>query len=1122
MIMTTNFEQLELLAKEIEAFTPLYNLCTQAEQFVYVNQATSATFSRKALEHLIGIVFKLKKREAPDNLVDKINDPTFCEFAGVNPDFKSKAHFVRKIGNNGAHGTEVTLRECRNSVYNLYMVVMTVLQKLLNLTPNRWDPDKIPHMQLVIASTADATLTPEVAAGITAAIPAEAVSSTAPAQMPPAHEASEKETRELFIDMMLREAGWEVMEQKGLVVAGKACVEIAVEGMPTSESGRGYVDYVLFGQDGQPLAIIEAKRTGVSTEAGHEQAKIYADCLERKYGYRPAIYLSNGYHTQYLDGLGYPLRDVMSFHSHADLIYLREKRGRSMITDMEPNPDIAGRYYQLTAVKTICERFNAMRRRALIVMATGTGKTRTAISLCEVLTRNNWAKRILFLADRTSLVHQAYENFVTLLPNETKTVLNEEREPNMTARLVFSTYQTMIHYIDEEEKKFSVGQFDLIIIDEAHRSVFGEYGTIFDYFDSLLVGLTATPRDEIERSTYDLMGLEGGEPDFAYEHEDAVRDGYLVDHEDLVRHSNIMERGVKYSERSPEEQRMLEDIAFRSSQDAMLDPDAEDELDINEKDIFKRFYNRDTVSKMLEDLMENGLKVQGGEMIGKTIIFAPNHKTAEFIVKVFYEKYPEYSENNDFCRLIDNYVKHAQTLIDRFAVTQQLPQIAVSVDMLDTGIDIPACLNLVMFRPVHSKIKFDQMIGRGTRLCPNLMSDGSDKTKFLIFDWCNNFNYFSLNPRGASLTRVESLTERLFGLRLKIMYLLQQATYQEDEKTRAIYNELRQTLYGQVASLQDTRIAVRKVWKHIVPFRTESRWDYISEIDVAILDKEIKPLLPRTMAMDMALRFDVITYNVIVGKMSKDYESGIVAERCQSKIMQIAEQLQKRASIPQVQAKMEVIRQAMSNMFWEEAGVSDIERIRTELRDLIQFLQTNGRDDADLIVDFEDVVTASESDSTPEYNAQKTYRQKVLDYLAENMDSVAISKIYHLEQLTHADMMELERIFWTELGTKEDFERQTADHPVGSIAAFIRSIIQIDRQVALDKYRALIIGAQMTSDQEQYLKSILDYVCANGDIKADVFQTPQFQRMRWPQVFGNHLAKVFDFVRDLHQVIEIA
>lgn len=1121
MVMTTNFEQLELLKDKIPSFGKLHELCTNAEKLVYVDARISASFSRMALEHLISIVFKLKDREMPELLRDRIDDPTFGEFTGINPDFVRKAHFIRKIGNFGAHGMDVTLVQCRNSVYNLYMVVNAVLQKTGAIKfALQWDPDKIPHCTVTTLSSADSTLSPADAQEITAAIPAEAVSSTAPAQMPPAHEASEKETRELFIDMMLREAGWEVMEQKGLVVAGKACVEIAVEGMPTSESGRGYVDYVLFGQDGQPLAIIEAKRTGVSTEAGHEQARIYADCLERKYGYRPAIYLSNGYHTQYLDGLGYPLRDVMSFHSHADLIYLREKRGRSMITDMEPNPDIAGRYYQLTAVKTICERFNAMRRRALIVMATGTGKTRTAISLCEVLTRNNWAKRILFLADRTSLVHQAYENFSTLLRDETKTVLNEEREPNMTARLVFSTYQTMIHYIDEEEKRFSVGQFDLIIIDEAHRSVFGEYGAIFDYFDSLLVGLTATPRDEIERSTYDLMGLEGGEPDFAYEHEDAVRDGFLVNHEDLVRHSYIMERGVKYSERSPEEQRMLEEIAFRDSQKTMQDPDAGSELDIDQKDIFKRFYNHDTVSKMLDDLMENGLKVQGGEMIGKTIIFAPNHKTAEFVVKVFNEKYPEYGD--DFCLLIDNYIKHAQKRIDRFAITQQLPQIAVSVDMLDTGIDIPACLNLVMFRPVHSKIKFDQMIGRGTRLCPNLMSDGSDKKKFLIFDWCGNFNYFSLNPRGASLTRVESLTERLFGLRLKIMFLLQQAAYQEDDQTRAIYSNIRQILYTQVASLQDTRIAVRKVWKHIVPFRTESRWDYISEVDVAVLERDVKPLLPRTMSMDMALRFDVITYNVIVGRLVRDYESGVVAERCQGKIMQIAEQLQKRASIPQVQAKMEVIHQAMSSMFWEEAGVPDIERIRTELRDLIQFLQTNGRDDADLIVDFEDVVTAQAADSTPVYSTQKTYRQKVLDYLAENMDSVAISKIYRLEQLTHADMMELERIFWTELGTKEDFERQTADHPVGSIAAFIRSIIQIDRNVALDKYRALIIGAQMTSDQEQYLKSILDYVCANGDIKAEVFQTPQFQHMRWPQVFGNHLAKVFDFVKGLHQVIEIA
>ena len=393
------------------------------------------------------------------------------------------------------------------------------------------------------------------------------------------------------------------------------------------------------------------------------------------------------------------------------------------------------------AIKAVCEHYNAMHRKGLLVMATGTGKTRVAISLVDVLKRNDWVKNVLFLADRTSLVSQVHRNFVKLLPNETTTVLNEDGDIDMNARIVFSTYQTMIGYVDTEKKPFSVGHFDLIIIDEAHRSIFGKFAAIFNYFDSMLIGLTATPRDEVDKSTYDIFEMEEGCPNYAYELEEAVADGYLVNYRGFKRGSMMLENGIKYNDLSDRDKEQLEQVWEYEDTLKELDPNADTRgRDILSNEMFKYIYNGDTVDKVLQDLMENGLKVQSGERIGKTIIFAFNHKYAELILRRFYELYPEYG--SDFCALIDNYVTYAHDLIEKFEIRNGNPQITVSVDMLDTGIDVPDVLNLVFFKPVKSKIKFMQMIGRGTRLSEDIFGAGQNKECFYIFDWCNNFEFF--------------------------------------------------------------------------------------------------------------------------------------------------------------------------------------------------------------------------------------------------------------------------------------------------------------------------------------------------------------------------------------------
>lgn len=720
----SNFDYL----KDIEALSDLYRFCKVAEDTQKTDHNNSAINCRRGLEWIVKAIYKLKGIELKktDTLYELMTGQPFTDFI-ENDRIMMAAHYIRKVGNKSAHTGNVKGGESFFSLLNLYDVVGFILLKLgvlKELAPFNRDliPDK--HT-LFIATPADT----EIPDKIVEEIASEKVSK--PENVNIEFSLSEAETRKYFIDIMLEEAGWEVLDKKGAIVPSKACIETEVQGMPNSAE-KGYVDYVLFGSNGKPLAVIEAKKTAIDPNAGRQKAILYAGCLEKQYGVKPVIYYSNGYKTFIIDGLGYPDRKLLGFHTERELELLIQRRGRGKITDLTINEDITDREYQKRGIKAICEHFNSFHRKGLLVMATGTGKTRVSISLSDVLMRNAWVKNILFLADRTALVNQAAKNYTKLLPSATITILNENKEPDMNARIMFSTYQTMINCIDTESKQFSIGRFDLIIIDEAHRSIFGKYTAIFNYFDSLLVGLTATPRDQVDKSTYDVFDLETGEPNFAYELGEAVEDGYLVDYTLISRTTQILREGIKYNSLSKEEKEQLEQVWEYEKAKNDLDPDSDYHRDIKNNEIFKYIFNLDTIDKVLQDLMNNGLKVQSGDLIGKTIIFAYNHKHAVQIVERFHVLYPELGP--DFCALIDNTVNYSQTLINSFEERNKMPQIAVSVDMLDTGIDVPDILNLVFFKKVYSYIKFWQMIGRGTRLSKDIFDIGEDKKTFYIFD----------------------------------------------------------------------------------------------------------------------------------------------------------------------------------------------------------------------------------------------------------------------------------------------------------------------------------------------------------------------------------------------------
>ena len=877
---------------------------------------------------------------------------------------------------------------------------------------------------------------------------------------------------------------------------------------------QGYCDYVLFAANGLPLAVVEAKRTSVSPVKGKHQAELYASCLEKRYGIRPVIYYTNGFETYIIDGLGYPPRRLYAFHTESDLELLIQKRQRHDITDFSVKDNITDRHYQKMAIKSVCEHFNTKHRRGLLVMATGTGKTRVSISLVDVLARNGWVKNVLFLADRIPLVSQAHKNFVKLLPHMTTSVLSEERDPDTTARITFSTYQTMINYIDRDEKAFSVGRFDLIIIDEAHRSIFGKYTAIINYFDALLVGLTATPRDEVDKNTYETFQMEQGEPNYAYELEDAVRDGYLVNWKGFKRGSLILKEGIKYNNLSPDEKEQLDKVWEYEQARKAIDSGGEysAKRDIRSDEIFKYIFNLDTIDHVLQDLMENGLKVQSGERIGKTIIFAYNHRHAEMIVERFYALYPEYSsESSEFCALIDNYVTYSKDLIDKFEIRDGNPQIAVSVDMLDTGIDVPDVLNLVFFKIVKSKIKFMQMIGRGTRLSKDIYGPGQDKEFFYIFDWCRNFEYFDKNPDGNKAKTVPSLTEKIFSLRAKIAFHLQHQQWQEDEFARGLHDETKAVLKEQVAALSDSHISVREKWEVVSHFKNDENWAYISEVDVNTLSTEIAPLLSKNTLDESAKKFDVLTMLIELSLL--DGETSCV--KAVQNVQTIAEKLQEKATLPQVQAKMGTIKEVLSEVAWQNVSLNWLEKVRKDLRDLVKFLM--GGDNKWFSVDIED--TISDEGTIDGITPRVTYKQSVLDFLSQNRNLPVLQKIYDMEQLTKADVDELERILWQELGSKEDYNRFTSGMPCGSnVAIFIRSILGVDRKNAVRMFSEFISGNELNADQEDFLMTIISYVCENGDITKEIVvnEAPFDERLA---VFSPYMLPLAKYIDTIHSVI---
>ena len=918
---------------------------------------------------------------------------------------------------------------------------------------------------------------------------------------------SEAATRRIYIDTYLREAGWDVLDTENLALPCKAGIEIEVQGMPNAH-GVGYCDYVLYGKDGKPLAIVEVKKTSVAPEIGRHQVDLYAECMAKVYGYKPVMYYTNGYTTRIIDGI-YPDRDVAAFHSMEELELMLQRRNRGDITDLRINDEITNRPYQKMAITNICEWLNAKHRRGLLVMATGTGKTRVAISLVDILTRNNWVKNVLFLADRTSLVNQAKRNFAKLMPNMSICELSAGGDKDYNARLMFCTYQTMIHYIDAEDKRFSTGRFDLIIIDEAHRSIFNRYGAIFKYFDSLLVGLTATPKNEVDANTYRIFGCEAGIPNFDYALEDAVKEKYLVGYHAINRTSKLLTEGIHYDSLTDEQKQQLDEYL----EDDPPTPD----FNISGNEIFKVLFNRDTCCTVIEELMRWGLRVDQGETIGKSIIFAYNHKHAQMIVDCFHELYPDYPANT--CQLVDYSVNYGDDLVIKFEEDPEF-RIAVSVDMLDTGVDVPAVLNLVFFKKVRSKIKFVQMIGRGTRLCENLYGVGKHKSGFQIFDYCGNFEYFDTHPDGKEGKEMLTLSQRRFHVRMDMLFALQKVEYQEDAWSKAYYEAIKTELHKDVVTIKahDNRVQVREAMQYVDKYYDLKTWESLSPVLVKEAKVHIAPLLDSGLNGEhLSVAFDVRMFHIelalLEGKPLSSAGEHVKNVRLIAKYL-----VEEKASVPQVLGKMSDLKQLMGEAFWNDLSVASLEDMRISVRGLMQFLVGHGKGKFD--IDIPDEVDKAEYQPEDTAIDIRTYREKVIDYLVEHVDSPVIRKIHNLEPINNQDLTELEQILWHDLGTREEYDQATTTE---NLAAFVRSLIGLSQESVNEKFGEYLSGNTLNFQQQEFVKTIINYVRENGDISLeDIVNVEPFNNYDVYELFGMQLKAMVAVVNLLHNSVRAA
>jgi type I restriction enzyme, R subunit len=1125
-------QHFQFLRKE---WPELYEAATKAENLAHPDPRAACFYSRRTLELAINWLYSIEDNLTEpykDDLSAKIFEPSFKNLLGNT--LHRKCDLIRKLGNLAVHNNKpILVKDAIVALSELFHLCYWLGRNYGRSTKPEptatFDPKLLPKTSPVPAQSIAQiqTLSTQLAdkdqklaelSHQNATLDAQLqqlrteITQAKAAQIPEIdrHDYTETQTRDYFIDLLLKEAGWALDQPNNR--------EFPVTGMPNN-SGTGFVDYVLWSNDGQPLALIEAKRTRRDPQVGQQQAKLYADCLETQFGQRPIIFYTNGYEHWLWDDTNYPPRQIQGFFKQAELeLMIQRRTNRQTLLLAEINSQICDRYYQNRAIRRISETFERdHERRALVVMATGAGKTRTVVALSDVLMRCNWVKRVLFLADRVALVKQATNAFKKYLP--TANPVNLVTEKNSEGRLYLSTYPTMMGLINGDgngNRPFGVGHFDLIVIDEAHRSVYQKYRAIFNYFDAMLVGLTATPTEEIDRNTYSLFNLETGVPTDAYTLAEAVSDGYLVPPEAVSVPLKFQREGIKYDELPEEDKEQWDELEWEDDEI----PDEVEAAALNQW-----LFNVDTVDKVLEHLMLRGQKVAGGDRLGKTIIFAKNNDHAKFIAQRFDANYPHYK--GEFARVITHKVEYAQSLIEDFSKANKPPHIAISVDMLDTGIDVPEVVNLVFFKIVRSKTKFWQMVGRGTRLCPNLFEADRHKEFFYIFDYCQNLEFFSQNIKPSSGTLAVSLSKRLFCSRLELLAELDKlpqttqppgsapltgrdsvgersrteriqasdASGLYDPAVAKIVNEadVRQSianqLHQEVVAMNLDNFIVRPQRQLVETYNKATAWQNLQPAQLNELAEQIAGLptqLPTE--PETAKRFDLLMLRLQLARLKQEPKFSRLA----TQVREIAAALETKDSIPQVQEQMELIQEIQTDEWWIDVIIPMLERARKQLRALIGLIDKTQRQP--IYTNFIDEMGTETVFDLPGFispNEFDRFRAKARQFLLAHENHITIHKLRFNQPLTATDLSELERMLLTaEVGTREHLNH--AKETCAGLGIFIRSLVGLDREATKQAFGDFISGSPLSASQIEFINLIIDHLTYHGIMEASLLYESPF------------------------------
>jgi len=1005
MIESVNFEFLRSRHPEMA------DLGGFAEQYVWTDPMGSLTKMRLFAEQMVKSIYRLHRLQCnySDTFVDLLNND---EFKHITPRVVlEKLGALRKYGNKAAHGESQgiaaatsgwMLKETYTLAQWFYLTVLhgdraatgtfTEIPRPASVEEQKAERTRLKSL-LKERETQMAALLEQLeevrkeAEAATAKSEQELERLKAQAQRSAdVLEFNEAETRKHMIDLMLMEAGWDIGANGQNTIAVQQ--EVELDGQPT-ETGIGYADYVLFDDNGLPLGVVEAKKTAADASRGKTQAKLYADALERRYNQRPVIFYTNGFDIWiWDDAKGEIPRKIYGFYSTDSLRYCIQKtRERQKLSGIGPKSEIIDRLYQIEAVTRVTEKFEALnRRKALIVLATGTGKTRVALALCELMFRAGWAQRVLFLCDRRELRKQARDAFAEFMPHEPRMYVSRRTKDDHNQRIYLSTYPGMT----EAYTNFDTGFFDIIIADESHRSIYNKYRELFLYFDALQVGLTATPVNLISRNTYDLFECEDQDPTSYFSYEEAVahRPPYLVPYRVIKHTTQFLSDGVKYSEMTDEQKQQLEEQIERA-----------EDVEYKSTQVDSAVFNKDTEAKVLRKFMTEGLRNADGSTIGKTILFARSHEHAIYLRDLFYELFPQYGA--EFCEVIDNKEPRREALIDSFKTGNKL-MVAISVDMLDTGIDIPDVVNLVFHKPVKSYVKFRQMIGRGTRLRPDLFGEGRHKTEFYIFDHWGNFDRFSENPDELEPSVSKSIFQQVFEERI---LLAETALKKQDAVALDLAARL---IEKDIKALPEQSIFVKEKRREKERVQRPDRLRTFDAQVMRLLTNDIAPLMQwrKPQAKEAAYKFDLLMTRASVARLSgsADYDDlrDVVTEWV-ARLM---------INLNPVRDRLIAVNLCKSKGFWMEAAVQTLDEMREELRGIMHLASGGIERSVALKINVTDVEgpcgPLGEEGGGYAENPMRTYRHRVEQVLREIMDqSAALQKIRAGQPVSEEDLAEL-------------------------------------------------------------------------------------------------------------------